>query len=859
MPIAIVSAQIPFKTDSLAVSKLDSLSPDPARADTLRPRSELDAPIDYQAQLIDNLVQERITYLIGKAVVKYKTMTLEAGRIMVDWNARSLIAEPLPDSLFANGEGSNGVNDSLAKVERGFPVFSDGGDRIVGERMEYNFATGKGRVVRGRTEFQDGKYFGAQIKRMDSNTLFVSNGTYSTCNREEHPHFHFWSRRMKIVLQQNVVAKPIVLFIGKIPLAALPFGFFPTRTGRRSGLIVPRYGASQLEGRYIKELGYYWAMSDYFDARATVDFYERSGWLADGEFRYAKRYAFSGGIRGSLTRKNFVLYDRKERNWRIAFDHNQRLGSTASLVASGSFQSSNDYNRFFGANRRDYLQRTLLSQATFSKSFSDGRNSLSLNFSEMKDLENGSFQRTLPQLSINFGQRQIFGSKESSKKMPVGSSKSEERAWYENFYYSLSSSAQNIYSKSTNGTKTEHRATANHSLYLSLSSPKRYFGWLTLNQSLPIQEDWFDRTTDYFVKPDSTIGSSEKKGFAARHLFSYSASAITKIYGTFQPHLGPVQALRHVVTPSIGFSYRPDFSDPLWGYFEQVRLPNGQIARRDRFGGTTGLGKQASMTMSVGNLFQMKTGPEDKPKKIDLFTLNFSSSHNFAAKQFKQADLSSNLYANPSQNISLSMSALHSFYDYDRSTGLPINRLLYKRNGIFSGQYVRLTNFNIGAYFRFQGSSGQAGPIGSERATESREEELPFAGRDRFGREEYFMDTAIPWQADFSLSINLNRSNPLHPTKTAQLTLGSLDLRLTKNWRVNVSGQFDLREKTFFDQRYSIYRDLHCWEMQVEWYPTGFRRGFYFRLNVKAPLLRDIKLERRGGRTSVFSGGSYYY
>jgi lipopolysaccharide assembly outer membrane protein LptD (OstA) len=291
------SAQNFTMRDSLLwASEMDSLTispPDSARADSVRQKSDLDAPIDFEAQYEENLIEERITYLVGKAKVKYKTMTLEAGKITVDWNKRLLIAEPLPDSLVANGQAddgqaANGASDSLAKVERGFPKFSDGGDELTGERMEYNFATEKGRVLRGRTQLQDAKYFGAQIKRADDKTLFVSRGIYSTCDREEEPHFHFWSRKMKIVLQENVVAKPIVLFIGKIPLLALPFGFFPTRSGRHSGLIIPRYGASEREGRYLREMGYYWAINDYLDTKATADFYERSGWFFRGDFRYAR-------------------------------------------------------------------------------------------------------------------------------------------------------------------------------------------------------------------------------------------------------------------------------------------------------------------------------------------------------------------------------------------------------------------------------------------------------------------------------------------------------------------------------------------------------------------------------------------
>ncbi|MGH7596953.1 MAG: putative LPS assembly protein LptD, partial [bacterium] len=882
-PLRSVTAQIPALIDSLAASKLDSLALAPldsARADSAGQQADLDAPIEYEAQIIDNEVNGRITVLTGRAKVKYKTMTLEAGKITVDWNARLLIAEPLPDSLLAAGKAANGkkangasdslakapqgfgVSDSLTKALRGLPFFSDGGDLLTGERMEYNFATEKGRVLRGRTEFQDGKYFGTQIKRADSKTLFVSKGIYSTCDNEEKPHFHFWSRKMKVVLQENVVAKPIVLFIGKIPLLALPFGFFPTRSGRHSGLIIPRYGASTSEGRYLRELGYYWAINDYLDAKTTVDYYENSGWFFRGDLRYAKRYSFSGSLGGSVTRKNFELEGSQERRWDLTFNHSQQFGPTARLAASGSFASSNNFYRFFTSDRQKQLQRNVISQATYSKSFGGGSNSLSLSLRDSKDLQTGTYDRVLPQLSLGFGQRQLFGGRESSKSTPAGgSTKPEERPWYENFYYNYSMSAQNRYAKtqtSDTTTKTDHLSSANHNFNLSLNSPKRYFGWLYLNQGLQVNEDWFDRTTNY--APDSArkqIVSAESKGFAARHLFNYSISANTKIYGNFQPNLGPVHALRHVVTPSLGFSYRPDFSDPRWGYYERVTLQGSRgdsTVRRDRFGGSTPNGKVASMNFSVGNLFQMKTGPEDKPKKIDLFNLNFSTSHNFAVKAFRQSDLASSLFASPTQNLSLSLGASHSFYVFDRQLGRTINRYLYK-----DGRFLRLTNVNLGASFRLQSKSEETAAAGEQAPAEEQaelEETLP-AVKDRFAPQQFFSDTAVPWQASFSLTYNYSRFDPRRPIKTAQLSVDNAEIKLTKNWRVGMSGQFDLREKRIVDQRYTIYRDLHCWEMQFFWTPTGFSKGFYFRLGIKAPLLQDIKVERRGGRSTVF-GGSYY-
>jgi hypothetical protein len=403
----------------------------------------------------------------------------------------------------------------------------------------------------------------------------------------------------------------------------------------------------------------------------------------------------------------------------------------------------------------------------------------------------------------------------------------------------------------------DRQSSANHNLSLSLNGIKAFFPWLNLSQSVQITENWYDRALEF---PQSDSGKSRtQKGFAPLHLFSYSASMNTKIYGTFQPNLGPIRALRHVMEPSLGFSYRPDFYGSFWRYVREVKLPNGSTQKFDRFNGATPRGELASMNMSLRNLFQMKTGSDDKLKKIDLFTLSFSTSHNFAASQFKQSDLSSTLFANPTQNISFNMSAAHSFYEY--GTGAVSRSLSRKNRSIFKNRYLRLTNVSVGSSLRFQGKSGETGMGGAPKAeadNEEDEESLPGVVTDRLAPETYFTDTTVPWQASFSLSINHSRANPAKPTTTANLTLDNADLQLTKNWRVGVYAHFDLQKKIIVDQRYTIYRDLHCWDLQFFWTPTGFSKGFYFRLGIKAPLLKDIKVEKRGGRTSVFGGSSYF-
>lgn len=834
----------------------------------LSTKSEVDAPIDYTAAAIEILVPERIIVLTGKAVVKYKTATLSAGRITVDMNSRTLRAEPLPDSLRLAPPAPGAANGKTASAAD-LPTFTDGSDKLVGDRMEFNFATEKGRVLRGRTEFDGGHYFGERIKRVDDKTLNVGSGTYTTCELNENPHFHFWSERMKITVQDKVVAKPVVFFLGKIPLAVLPFAVFPTKTGRHSGLLIPKYGQSTLEGRFLRDLGYYWAINDYLDARGTIDFYDRSGWLLRGDLTYVKRYAYRGSIGGSFTRKNFAFADRRERLWDLRITHSQSIGESAALAAAGTFTSGKSFYNNFTPDRDQQLTRRLTSQATYSTRL--GNNSLSINLSESKDLQDGSFTRTLPNLSFNMPQRPLFSAQKKKTRAPSFSQ--EEIPWYQNIQFSYAGNASYQISRDRQinnvAPPKQTLGRASHSLNFSQFSPK-YFGWLSLSQTVAVREDWFDRTRSYFVADTGAtaggipsalqIDSREVKGFFARHTFTYTASANTKLYGTFFPKIGAIQALRHEMAPTVSFSYQPDFSSSFWGYYQELTLPDGSKIKRDRFGGTS-QGMLASVSFGLANLFQMKVGSEEKPRKINLFNLGLSTGYNFAAQRFKQGPLSSNLQASPGRGLSLSLNAGHSFYDVD-STGVEVERLLWKKNGILSGKYLRLTNVSLNASVQLQGGTG-GGPSPAEIESQEPFDETsgvaaglpqpmsPYASQPGGGGV-----ASVPWSASLSLSYSLNRANPLQPTKYAQLGIPNARVQLTKNLSLDYSAQFDLVKKAVIYQSYGVHRDLHCWEMRLTWIPGGARQSFYMSISLKAPL-QDIKIEKRGGRSSVF-GGSYY-
>ena len=849
-------AQQASSTDSTASPVLTSAVKDTIQSTRItKARTGLDSEVTYKAKNFSTDLAENVTYLIGEAEVKYKNYTISAGKITVLWNDDKLIAETLPDTT--NGDHLP-PNDSLQTKKSGRPVFSDGKEEMVGDHMEFNFKSERGRILRGRTNFQGGYYVGETVKRVSPREINVKNGIYTTCSKDE-PHFHFAGKKMKIILDDKVIAKPVIFFIGKVPLAVLPFAMFPAKEdGRQSGIIIPQYGTSPQEGRYLQDLGYYWAASEYYDARFTLSFFEKTGVLFKTFMNYALRYRFRGSVSGSYTRKDFD--DRKQRNWSLNVNHSHEIDATTRLSVRARFVSTNDFYKQFSQNRSQRLTRQLISNATFNKSWGQGRTSMSINLSQTKDLETGRNTIVLPRLQFTKGQSAIFPVK---KAKPGGAN--VEAKWYNAMRYSYQTMILNTVRKdSTGDPDADIDRRAQHDLRFNFTAPKKILGWLTFSQNLTVDEDWFDRTQNFALDSlTNTVMSSESKGFAARHLFNYSASAGTNLYGTFYPRIGPVRALRHKMSPSLSFSYRPDFSDSVWGYFQSVEDTLGNVVKKDRFGGTPS-GELNSLSFGLRNLFQMKLGEGEQEKKIDLFNLNFGSGYNFAADSLNWQNLATSFRANPKKNLNVTMSMTHSFYEFDRDANRTVSRLLFNQNGLFN--FLRLTNLNVRAQWTLSGSkkpgpSNLSGPTGTSPfegaqslpAEEGEQTQLVGgAAQDSFAPESAFSAFDIPWRASFSFSYNLSKFNPANPTRTAYLDFSNVEVQLTRNWRIGYRLRYDLKNGDILDQRISFYRDLHCWEAQFNWSPSGISSGFYFRISIKAPHLRDIKVEQRGGTTSIF-------
>ena len=867
-----------------AYSQENAVPPDSTRADSVQiappetKKSDIDTTIYYDAADIFTDVDNRTTELIGKAEIKYKNITLKAEKITLDWNNYLMIAEPLPDTVWVKKDSAS--TDSTMKIEfKGVPVLVEGNAPMSGDTMIYNYKTEKGRVVRGRTEMEGGFYTGQQIKRVKPDIFHIKNSSFTTCDLDSNPHFHFRAKKLKMIMNDKVIAKPIIMYMGHIPMAALPFAVFPNKTGRQSGIIIPRYGESAQEGRFLREMGYYWAPNDYFDSRLMVDFFEKSGWLFRGGANYNVRYMLNGRLSGSYTKKTFGT--NKTQRWDMRVNHSQTIDPTSRLSVSGYFVSDKNFYKNFSTNLNTRLTRELRSNATYSKSWPKQKLSMSMNLSRVHDLQDDVTQQTLPQVSFRMGQTQIFKPKKTKSRPKPGERRRRSGPkWYESLYFSynsnlLSKKREYLIRTSADTTKeVEKTRRLTHNVAFSLTSPKKYFGWLSLNQNLSATEDWFDETQNYFYDQETEKIESEKvKGFAARHTFNYNASANTKLYGMFAPGIGDIQAIRHVVTPSVSFRYQPDFSDPQWGYYREIVTPDGTSEKKDRFGGTSRSGSK-NLSLSVRNLFQMKKGVGEKEKKIDLFTMDFSTGFNFEAEKNKLSDLRTSWQANPARNFSLSASTTHSFYRWDEtagtsySGGIRTNQYLFENGGWKKGELLQMTSLRLNISLRLQGKGDkdsrkrdnnnrntdlidrEPDPLLEEENLSVLEEDLLRRG-NRFEDESSFSTLSIPWRTSLNFSFNLDKRNPNKPQKRYYLDIRGAEMNLTRKWRIGYSAHIDLEKKQVAYHSMTFFRDLHCWEANIDWVPSGPSKRIYVRVNIKAQVLQDIKLEKRGGAQSV--------
>ena len=786
-------------------------------------------------------------FLFGKGDIRYKELSLKAQLIDINWTTSIL-----------NAQGTIDTADSTGKKLRGLPELVDGAETYRGETIAYNFKSKKGKINLGKTEIEKGLYYGEEIKKVETDVLFVEDGKFTTCDLD-HPHYYFGSPKMKITVKDKIVARPIFLYIADVPVFALPFGIFPSERGRRSGLIAPAFGESN-RGRYLTHIGYYWAMSDYMDLAVKADGYTKGSYVLYGDYRYAVRYAFGGGFSGSYGRS--VLGEpgdpgyQEEKVFNIRWSHLQDFNPTTRLLVDFTFSSGSYYQKTSN-NLNDLLRQNIVSNATLTKSWEGTPNSMTMNIRRDQNLSTGQTNMVLPGISFNRSQSFPF---RSTRKSGSGGA----QAWYELIAYSYAGQYLDVQNKTplfgSDGTTVtdytyDQRRGIDHQITVNLS-PR--VGYVTVTPFFNYTEKWYDKRTAQEYDPlTRQVVTRDVRGITAVRYYDFGLSAQTKFFGIFQPNILGIRGIRHQVTPSLSYTYQPDFSADTYGYYGSYTDSTGAVQRygrydREVFGGAPA-GKRQAISLNIGNVFEMKTASSDtatQENKFQLLNLNAGISYNFAADSLRFSEISVDFRTAIGQYFSIGGNSRFNLYKWETDPATPlvgrrVNKFLLNE----SGRLADLTSFGISMGTRLSGEKKKttAGPERNPADSLSRRQRSGYVGL----YDQDAPDFSIPWNLDLSYSFNRNQADPNNVFIGSGLS-ASLGFNLTEFWKITAMTSYDLINRVFTAPQITVYRDLHCWELNFNWVPTGPYRNFRFEIKLKSPQLQDIKVTKQGSAREIY-------
>ena len=804
-------------------------------ADTLHKKgSDVDSVVYASGK--DSLifyVQDRKMEVYGTGDLKYKNTNLKSGKIYVDF---------ITNNVQAFGKESDSLKGQLTET----PVLVDKGEEYKGTRMRYNFKTTRGYITFAATKGDEASYSGAKINKMDKSTLFIEHGLYTTCDAAE-PHYCFYGTEMKVIQKEQMMGKWVWLTFAGVPFPIpLPFVVVPLQSGRRSGIIPPAYGESGSYGKYFSHMGYFFAINDYVDEALTGDYFTKGSYRLNSRFRYAKRYDFSGSMQASfadlVTGEKTDAGRTEEKSFDLQVVHNQTLTPTSRFDVNLHFMSS-DYNKLNTTDSTQLLNNVITSNATYYKNWEELGSSMSINYNRTQNLSSGNITEVLP--SISFSKSQFYPFKSSAS--------STSSKWYELFGVNYSGQLQNRRVKEDGDLQI--RGGIQHNIGMSVS-PK--IGYFNVAPYFNYKEDWYTKQLDRTAvlnaagTGDSIIDNDvHKLGFM--RTYSMGVTASTKLYGIIQPQFAGISAIRHVISPSISYNFTPDYSKDKWGYYNKYKSAyTGKEVlyskyQKEIFGGAS-QGESQSISMSVDNIFEMKTAtdPHDttsKENKIQLLNLNGGLSYNFAADSMRFSNLSLGYRTQVGSILSFSGSSSYSLYSYDTS-GRSINKYLLNDKKTL----LRLNSFNFSVSFNFSGdkitsgkNEGDKTQEGSTPGTASAYQEASKTYRGIYETEE--ADFSIPWNISLNYNYSMSKSNPFVTTKYSNVS-GNFNFNLTKTWKFIVSGSYDIDNKKFAAPQVAVTKDLHCWLMSFTWNPLGTYTGYRFEIRVKAPQLQDLKVTK---------------
>lgn len=813
---------------------------------TVPPKKEekLKSKVKYSAK--DSIrfdVDGKKVFLYGNAEVKYEDITLKSGVIEIDWT---------DETVYAHGR-----KDSLGKI-KDTPEFSQGPQVFHSQTMKYNFKTKKGKLTEITTNEGEGHILGETVKKDQDNNFYILNGKYTTCSLDT-PHFHIGARKLEVIKDDKIVTGPAFLYIENIPTPLfLPFGFFPHKNTRSSGILIPFIGENQ-SGFNLRNGGYYWGISDNMDLTLRGDIYTNGSWASYATSNYVKRYRFNGNFRinysNTINGEKDLPDHSVKKDFMITWMHNQDPKSNPyhQFRANVNLGSSSFYRNFITYNPNNYLSNSFNSSISYSRIFPGKPYSLSVNGRSSQSNPPGQPDKkliniNLPDIAFNVTRLYPFKLKTS-----VGSPK-----WYEKLGFSYALNATNNvqvsdFTLSELDFTRKMRNGIKHSIPISTSL--NLLNYLTLTPSISYNEYWYFqsiRKTYNPLNPTSPIVDTIA-GFKTGRDFAFSAGFNTRVYGLVQFRNKVIKAVRHVVTPTVSFSWRPDFSDPSYGIYKSVQTSASgkeskySIFERGVYGGPAG-GKSGLISFSLDNNLEMKvrdrTDTATGTKKIKIFeSVQFFSSYNMIADSLKLSPISVSGRTTLIKQLSVLFSGTINPYIAD-SLGRVSNTYEWERNR----RIGRLTNANFSLNFSFNSQTDKKKPAVVPQGTSPN---TPIQPPSPFNiNPAEYADFNIPW--DFAMNYNLVYTKRYGTTTAAKaispftqsLTFYG-NVNVTDKWKIGFNSGYDFISKSLTYTTLNIQRDLHCWVMSFFWVPFGFSQSYNFQINVKSSVLQDLKFNRR--------------
>ena len=834
----------------------DSLS---TIGDTISQRRKSGAGLDriISGRAVDSLyydMRKKMVYMYEKGEVTYDNMNLQADFMNIDLDSKNIYAYGKADTI--NGEPT---------VTR--PLFTQGGTSLNMDTIAFNIESQRAKIKGIATQQGDGWLIGQNVKKMEDNSIHIADGMYTTCDQTDHPHFYYYMSKAKVIPGEKgkviMGGGHLVIEDVDIPFLGLPEGFFPLSSGPKSGILMPTYGEEARRGFYMRGLGYYFTLSDYMDLALTGGFYTLGSWEAQAVSRYTKRYKYSGSLNfdyasirsGDKEDPDFV----KQNTFRLQWTHSQDTKANPGSTFSASVNlSSSGYSRYSATTLNDMLATQTNSSIAYSKNWAGTPFSLSMNMAVSQNSQTEAISVTLPTVSFNVSK--FFPLK---RKVKMGKDR-----WYEKISMSYSAKLTNtVQTKESEifspETLKNMRNGVQHNIPVQASF--NFLNYINVTPNMNYSERWYFKKVEKQWNPETNQVENLDPEYGFYRLYDYNAgvSMSTIFYGQWQVREKykdlKLQALRHTVTPSLSFTYAPDFGNQKYGYFKTVQADSTGRAQvyspfSDNAYGIPSSGRSMAMTFNLSQSLEAKvlskrdTTGVKKVKIIDDFSIG--GSYNFLADSMKLSTISLSLRSTISKKFGINLRATLDPYEVTPE-GKRYDKLTWRR-----GNLGRITNTGWSFGYSFQSRTSSAPAINDINSIPPEYTNPfydPYGVMDPYLRRQYmsqaYYDFSLPWNFGFNYNVNYSLAYVNNGTtgyrRNVTQTIGfNGSLTISPKMSVTINGGYDITNNKLTTSSVNISRDLHCWQMSFSWVPFGHYKSWSFHIGVKAGSLQDLKYDK---------------